>query len=40
MFELLDPEKPEPVLGHKLAGKISKVGSKVKDRVVGQRIAI
>ena len=33
-------EKPPPVLGHESAGKISKIGSKVRDRSVGQRVAI
>ena len=35
-----NPEKQPPVLGHESAGKISRIGSKVKDRGVGQRVAI
>ncbi|RDW74919.1 hypothetical protein BP6252_06061 [Coleophoma cylindrospora] len=35
-----NPAKAPPVLGHESAGKIIKVGSKVTDRVVGQRVAI
>ena len=35
-----NPTKPPPVLGHESAGKISKLGAKVTDRVVGQRVAI
>ena len=35
-----NPAKAPPVLGHELAGKISKVGSKVTSRTVGQRVAI
>ena len=35
-----NPEKAPPVLGHESAGKISKLGSKVTSRVVGQRVAI
>lgn len=34
------PAKAPPVLGHESAGKISKIGSKVTSRIVGQRIAI
>ncbi|KAH8782041.1 xylitol dehydrogenase [Hyaloscypha sp. PMI_1271] len=35
-----NPAKAPPVLGHESAGKISKVGSKVTSRTVGQRVAI
>jgi D-xylulose reductase len=35
-----NPEKAPPVLGHESAGKISKVGSKVTSRIIGQRVAI
>lgn len=35
-----NPAKPPPVLGHESAGKILKVGSKVTDREVGQRVAV
>ena len=32
--------RPPPVLGHESAGKIIKIGSKVTDREVGQRVAV
>lgn len=35
-----NPAKKPPVLGHESAGVIRKVGSKVIDRFVGQRVAI
>ena len=35
-----NPVKAPPVLGHESAGKISKVGSKVTSRYIGQRVAI
>ncbi|PVH74794.1 xylitol dehydrogenase [Cadophora sp. DSE1049] len=35
-----NPAKPPPVLGHESAGRILKVGSKVTDRQVGQRVAV
>lgn len=34
------PAKQPPVLGHESAGRIIKVGAKVLDRAVGQRVAI
>ncbi len=35
-----DPAKPPPVMGHESAGKIYKIGAKVTDRFVGQRVAV
>lgn len=35
-----NPAKQPPVLGHESAGVIMRIGSKVTDREVGQRVAI
>lgn len=35
-----NPVNTPPVLGHESAGKICKIGAMVKDRFVGQRVAI